>query len=722
LSTLPSLHQPAAEGIRMTGAGAQRREGGIRGGWAVACAAVGSVLLSAGILAGLVNRNVLDGDRFARHADAMRRDPVVSRQIAAAITDRLLTVAPDLVAVRPLLDAATTSLVGSAAFGPIVRTSVRTVHGVFTGHQSGSVTLRLVDVGSALAGVLPAIAPRAAARLPADLTVTLEQVTNSSLVARTMRVTRLVGVLAWLLPLLGGMCFALGIWLARDRHRAVVRTGWAVAAAGAIVGVLAVAGSLISSMADTQTLRGALVRGAWHELGGLLWWTAGLTAAAGILIVAAATARIPEVDLAVEAKRAWSAITRRPVRRRTRIGRGVALAVVGLAAVLRPQLIVILLAVVAGLVLVVAGVGEIASAAGARRRPDRPARRARSWTPAAALGAAVVLVVALIAVDAAPADRQVSAVATGPMTCNGHRELCSRRYNEVAFPATHNAMSAADESGWFIPEQPTGLIGQLDAGIRVLLIDTYYGQNTEQPNIVATAPVSHAQALADAERLYGANVVASALRLHDALIPTRIGPVRPFLCHGLCELGATPWESLMEQVRAWLDAHPHEVVTFFIQDAVSPAATAALFEQAGLMPYVHTQQPGQAWPTLAEMINSGRRVIVLMEDHGGGSTYPWLLQGFDWVQDTPFSNPSPAALSCELNRGSPSNPLFLVNYWLNRYQSLVSDARTINAYQQFWPYVSRCRQQREHIPNYVAVNYYDQGDLFRVVDQLNGVG
>ena len=282
-------------------------------------------------------------------------------------------------------------------------------------------------------------------------------------------------------------------------------------------------------------------------------------------------------------------------------------------------------------------------------------------------------------------------------------------------------MSAADEPGWFIPEQPTGLIGQLDAGIRVLLIDTYYGQTTERNGLIATAPASYAQALADAKRDYGPDVVASALRLHGALLPAPTGPPTPYLCHGLCEVGATAWDPLMVQVRSWLQAHPREVVTFFIQDAVSPADTAAVFDRAGLLPYVHTQSPGQPWPTLGQMISSGRRVVVLMENHGGGATYPWLLQGFDWVQDTPYTNPTVADLSCTHNRGTATSPLFLVNYWLSNFVSLVSDARTVNAYDRLWPYVSTCREQRHHLPNYVAVNYYDQGDLFRVVDQLNGV-
>ena len=689
-------------------------------GWAATASAVGAIVLFGGILAGFVNRNVLDGDRFASHVDAVRRDPAVARQVGQAMTDQLLRAAPDLVAVRPLIEATSTSLASSTVFSPIVRASAQTLHRAFTGQDSGGVALRLVNVGSALAGLLPVIAPQAADRVPPDLSVTLEQAGRGSVAARTAHLARLVGVLSWLLPVLALGFFGIGLWLAPDRNRAVVRTGWAVVWAGVALGVLAVAGAVTASVADEQTLHGALVRGAWHEFGGGLWWAAGLTVGAGLLIVAAATARIPDVDLAVLGRRAWLLLSRRPERRSARIGRGLALSVVGLAAALRPGLTFSVLGVVAGLVLLVAGVGEIAAASGARRAAT-PARANRRWVPAIVLGAAVGVVATLVAVDASPADRAVSAVAAGADTCNGHVELCSRRYDEVAFPATHNAMSAADEPGWFIPEQPTGLIGQLDAGIRVLLIDTYYGQTTQRSGLIATAPASYAQALADAKRDYGPDVVASALRLHDALIPAPTGPPKPYLCHGLCEVGATAWDPLMVQVRSWLQAHPREVVTFFLQDAVSPADTAAVFDRAGLLPYVHTQSPGQPWPTLGQMISSGRRVVVLMENHGGGATYPWLLQGFNWVQDTPYTNPTVADLSCTLNRGTATSPLFLVNYWLSNFVSLVSDARTVNAYDRLWPYVSTCREQRHHLPNYVAVNYYDQGDLFRVVDQLNGV-
>ena len=79
-------------------------------------------------------------------------------------------------------------------------------------------------------------------------------------------------------------------------------------------------------------------------------------------------------------------------------------------------------------------------------------------------------------------------------------------------------------------------------------------------------------------------------------------------------------------------------------------------------------------------------------------------------------------MSCAHNRGSTASPVLLINYWLtNDYRSLVTDARAINSYDVLSPFVARCRQERGMLPNYIAVNFYNEGDLFRVVDELNGV-
>lgn len=189
-------------------------------------------------------------------------------------------------------------------------------------------------------------------------------------------------------------------------------------------------------------------------------------------------------------------------------------------------------------------------------------------------------------------------------------------------------------------------------------------------------------AFAEARARYGDRVVDRALRLRRSVGLEPRGDVRPYLCHAMCELGSILWLDSLRQVRDWMDAYPREVVTLFVQDEVSPRETAAVVEEAGLLPMVHQPAADGAWPTLGEMVGSGRRLVVLMENRSGGDTWPWLID--DW-------------------RHVPRN------------------SAEVNARDVLEPRLRECAEERGQLPDFVAVDYYDRGDLFAVIDDLNGV-
>ena len=112
--------------------------------------------------------------------------------------------------------------------------------------------------------------------------------------------------------------------------------------------------------------------------------------------------------------------------------------------------------------------------------------------PPVALGVLAIGLVAFVLVPSAlPQATRVAASTGDPRACNGHVELCDRPFNDVAFPASHNSMSAADQPGWFLAEQPTGMVESLDDGIRVFLIDTWYGQATRSGGAVTPSAPWH---------------------------------------------------------------------------------------------------------------------------------------------------------------------------------------------------------------------------------------
>ncbi|MEW6578000.1 MAG: hypothetical protein AB1435_02280, partial [Chloroflexota bacterium] len=176
---------------------------------------------------------------------------------------------------------------------------------------------------------------------------------------------------------------------------------------------------------------------------------------------------------------------------------------------------------------------------------------------------------------------------SGALACNGHEALCNRRFDEVVFPATHNAMSASN-LGWVWPHHDGDLSIQLKAGVRALLLDTHYGDTQEEIDRYLTTFPSASRSLAE--------------RIINTADPQTRNPDNPFTCHNLCALGATPLDAAFADIRAFLDRNWYEVVVLILQDEVSPQDTAAIIEESGLIRYVYTHSPDAEWPTLREMI------------------------------------------------------------------------------------------------------------------------
>ena len=168
---------------------------------------------------------------------------------------------------------------------------------------------------------------------------------------------------------------------------------------------------------------------------------------------------------------------------------------------------------------------------------------------------------------------------------------------------------------------------------------------------------------------------------------------------------------------AFLDEHPDEVVTLLIESHVSAEDTAAAVAQSGLDGYVRTQPPGAPWPTLREMIASGRRLVVFTESGGGAPG--WYLSLYEHSWETAYSFRTPADMSCAPNRGDPRHPLFVLNHFISDPVADRAMAAQINHDPTLLDRARRCMRESGRLPNFVAVDFYDVGGLFAVVDALN---
>ncbi len=682
---------------------------------------LGAILLALSIPAGYVNRTVLDAPTFASRVDELRQRDDVSDVLGREISAEIISLNPDLVAIQPLVNQVAIGVVGSDALSGPVKLAASQFQRALTTQDSDQLVLRIADVGAVVASVIGAVAPD---RVPGstDIGVTLANVGNQGFATDIIGFTHLVDTLAWLLPLLTVVLFAGAVLVHPERWTAIRRVGWAVMIAVGVLAVVMILGGAAVRSVGGDERTDAIVDGVWDLFVAPMWWSLGLVAGVGALVAMVGSGRAAEWDLVGIARRAAAA----PPTPRSLATRALASIAVGVALIIEPGGMVTLLAFVAGIVLVVTGVGAIARL-GAASRPEAASDRDASWGPLAiAAVSGVVALVGVVVWAARPPDSTIAgavgdAVSGDGEVCNGHAELCDRTFDEVSYAATHNSMSVAGKRGWFLGEQGLDIVPSLDSGVRALLVDVWYG-NDAGSGKVRTAARSYEEALAIANEVLGPETVNAALRVIDAVAPGEAGgPEALYMCHGLCETGATSFDDTLVDIRSWLATNPDEVLTIFVEDHVDAADIAESVLDAGLEDYLFTPVDGEPFPTLAEMIQRGQRLVVMLETGDGRPEHPWLVNGFDFVQETPYDFPTVGSFSCEPNRGRPDAPLLQINHWLNGFTSLVSDAQLVNAADVLGPRVEECRLERGMQPNLVAVNYADIGDLMLVVDRLNGV-
>ncbi|MCO8126156.1 hypothetical protein NHL50_02930 [Acidimicrobiia bacterium EGI L10123] len=350
----------------------------------------------------------------------------------------------------------------------------------------------------------------------------------------------------------------------------------------------------------------------------------------------------------------------------------------------------------AALPLAVGGVLAVGAAlAGATARASGPRARPRRTV---ALAAATAVVLGGVGWVLAPSPQSEE-------TCNGHVELCDRRYDEVVQAATHNSMSSPDVvEVW--PEHDETIGEQLDSGIRALLIDTHYWTDVVSVEQLAAIDPAIPRAVVDATFAIEGRTRAS-------------GRPGTYLCHNHCLWGALPLVDALVDVRAFLDANPREVVTLIVQDAITTEDTIDAFEAAGLTPYLHAHDDGEPWATLGELVDRGERLVVFAEEEGPPPN--WYHAAFAHIQDTPYRFASVDDLSCDRNRGPADAPLFLLNHWLEAVAPDRRNAVAANAEDVIVDRAHRCGVERGRLPNFVAVDFAGIGDVRSAVDRLNGL-
>lgn len=253
----------------------------------------------------------------------------------------------------------------------------------------------------------------------------------------------------------------------------------------------------------------------------------------------------------------------------------------------------------------------------------------------------------------------------------------NKKYNNVAFLTTHNAYNYGLDETFNFPNQTYPVSQQLEDGVRGFMLDIY---------------------------------------LLDSV---------PHLYHGASLLGTEPLSLVLSDIHDFLMANPTEILTIIFESYVSADVIATALQDANLNDFLHEQSTENPWPSLQNMIDNDQRLVIFSESENDSETdYPWYLYVWDYAVDTDYSNHQVTDLTCEFNRGSPENELFILNNFITHPTfgfGLIDSAMVINEFDFLYNYCEKCIVEKGKLPNFITVDFYDVGSGLAVTQAINAL-
>ncbi|MEU5977917.1 FG-GAP-like repeat-containing protein [Streptomyces sp. NPDC047315] len=272
-----------------------------------------------------------------------------------------------------------------------------------------------------------------------------------------------------------------------------------------------------------------------------------------------------------------------------------------------------------------------------------------------------------------------------PKTPRTGDDLTDPTFDQLTFLTTHNAFqNTEDIPGVMGPAQPHSIVGQLNDGVRGLMIDVHNHHGT-------------------------------------------IG-----VCHKPCSsLEIRPLENVLADITQWLNRPDkrNEIVTLFIEDRVSAAQLKSAFDhpsvQGALSSLIYNPRLEQVhengWPRRSEMINDNKRLIVFSDKHddenaaregfGVMSGKDWTVENY-WSMGPGLGNSNWRCFSrwhdVPLTKEEPKfRRLFVMNHFRDAPLAPTytnDNSKLQNRAERF------CMPAARKKPNFLAVDQYKNGD------------
>ncbi|OMH79906.1 hypothetical protein AX774_g6671 [Zancudomyces culisetae] len=230
------------------------------------------------------------------------------------------------------------------------------------------------------------------------------------------------------------------------------------------------------------------------------------------------------------------------------------------------------------------------------------------------------------------------------------------------------------------------------------------------------------------------------------------------LCHTSCMLlNQGKLKDTLLTIKSFMESNPYEIITILFEnyDKFDSKDVESAFKNTGIDKYVFnplnyftppTDVPITepiVWPSLAQMITDNNRLVVFTSQNANPQEIPWLMLQGDYVSETSFSVREGSQFQCDLKpspikynqNGEITNirTLFTINHFVFKDITVAGEkfeapseegSKRANTFESLASHIKACSKaesSKDLFPNFIAVDYYDSGDLMNAVAAINKV-
>ncbi len=291
-----------------------------------------------------------------------------------------------------------------------------------------------------------------------------------------------------------------------------------------------------------------------------------------------------------------------------------------------------------------------------------------------------------------------------------------KTFDQYAWLTSHNAHVNYTDARWTAPNQSFGIIGQLDRGVRALMLDTFDFGGSHELTCAAS---------------FGSDCY----------------PAGVYLCHGgktiACSGGAgsnyaLPRQSLKDALDAigdWLDRNTRltDVVTIFLEDYTSPQKVAETIKASKAAKHLFNPTHDSwtvtrvGWPTLEYLSRINRRLLVFTDNAANTDGVIGLVLDQDYtVANTWSIGVLGLDLECRTRWGSvpldQKETSYKRLFMLSHFRDVPSTGTAYDDNEGSLPTkVNNCIRAAGRYPNFVAIDFFEIGKGAKVVEELNSL-